>query len=300
MPSPVIMTARRPRALFAIVAIATALLCMACAEEAPATQPDGHPATEVTATPTLEAAASPSGILTFAADGHYISVPAVDPTHRLATVAVTSENHIAAHQRPTEAVSPDGRFEARVVTDEQGTRIDLTASGHATVSVAIAAPEGVGLVTEGKALARAVAGVPLTIAWSPDSKYLAFGSITGAPWALNLFSTASWSFSSYQVEGGYVGELSWSPDGSRLAISTYELERTNHTVLLLDVETHWLRRLIGGCIVSGRRTAASSPSIASRWRIPVSGSRPSREASASASLPMRSRTRSRGRESYPR
>jgi WD40 repeat protein len=192
-------------------------------------------------------------------------------------VAATSEHHIAAHERPTAAVSPNGAYEARVVNDEQGTRIDVTASGHPSMSIPIAAPDSLALVPEGKALSRAVAGVPLTIAWSPDSKYLAYGSITGAPWALNLFSTASWSLSSYRVEGGYVGELSWSPDGSRLAISTYELERTNHTVLLLDVDTHWLRRLIGGSIVvwspDGRfvavhREPLEEPGV---WIAPIEG-----------------------------
>src|SRR3546814_8754365 len=55
---------------------------------------------------------------------------------------------------------------------------------------------------------------------------------------------------SYQVTGGYVGELAWAPDGGLLAISTYELDRHDHTVLAFDPEEQEVRRVIDGCVIT--------------------------------------------------
>jgi WD40 repeat protein len=195
------------------------------------------------------APAAPGGVLTYVRDGQYISIPVDDPGAPLVSAAIGPEDHSSAHHRPTTAASPDGRYQANIVSDDQGTRIEVSAGGHIVQTILIASAEGVDLVANPKSLARAVEGVPLAIAWSPDSKYLAYGSIIGAPWTLHLFSTSTWASVQYEVEGGYVGELAWSPDSARLAISTYELERTNHTVLVLDTRANDVERLIGGCIV---------------------------------------------------
>lgn len=230
-----------------LLAAAAAIALAACAADTPQGSRGNESAAAVTTATPIQ---GPSGVLTYVADGgRYTSILAGDPSRRLASAAVGPDGHGSAHHRPTTAPSPDGRYEANVRYDEQGTFIDVVSRGHLAQSIPIAASDDADVILGGKNLARAVEGVPLTIAWSPDSKHLAYGSITGAPWTLNIFSTNTWTFASYQVEGGYVGELAWSPDGTRLAISTYELERTNHTVLLLDIATSWVRRLIGGCIV---------------------------------------------------
>ena len=49
------------------------------------------------------------------------------------------------------------------------------------------------------------------------------------------------------VRGGYVGELAWASTGEHLAISTYSLDRRNHSVLMLDMATAQVRYLVDGC-----------------------------------------------------
>ena len=75
-------------------------------------------------------------------------------------------------------------------------------------------------------------GVPLAIAWSPDSRRLAFGFISGAPWSLAVVSATQ---SVFELQGGYVGELTCPPDSPQLTISTYEIDRSDHDVLMVDV-----------------------------------------------------------------
>lgn len=103
------------------------------------------------------------------------------------------------------------------------------------------------LVNGVKADVSVAGGVPLVVAWSPDSKYLAFGSLTGAPYALHVVERATGSQETYSVAGGYIGELAWAPDGSRLAISTYSADRRDHTVYALDPSGGAPVRLIDGC-----------------------------------------------------
>jgi Tol biopolymer transport system component len=86
------------------------------------------------------------------------------------------------------------------------------------------------------------------VAWSPDSKQLAYGSVTGEPWTLQIMTTGAVpQITTREVRGGYVGELAWSPDGRYLAISTYQLDRKNHTVLMYDTKTGSLSHVIDGC-----------------------------------------------------
>lgn len=262
------------RVLLLTAAAAAAATLSACAEGAPQAS---SPGSEAVATATATPIPAPSGILTFVADGgQYTSIPAADPTHPLVTAAIGPDDHGSAHHRPTTALSPDGRYEANVRRDDQGTFIDVVSGGHVAQSIPIAAPDGADIVAGGKSLARAVDGVPLTIAWSPDSKHLAYGSVTGAPWALNIFSTSTRSFASYEVEGGYVAS-SRGHRTARASPSPRMSSSANHTVLLLDVETSWIRRLIGGYIVvwspdgnfvAVRREPLEEPGV---WIAPIEG-----------------------------
>jgi Tol biopolymer transport system component len=109
------------------------------------------------------------------------------------------------------------------------------------------------LVAGGKGAARAVEGIPFVVAWSPDSKTFAFGSITGDPYVLGLMrypGSVQPQLTFAEVTGGYVGELAWSPDGKLLAISTYALDRRNHTVLMADPVSGSIRKLIDGCHIT--------------------------------------------------
>ncbi|MDA0351666.1 MAG: hypothetical protein O3A10_05595 [Chloroflexi bacterium] len=196
----------------------------------------------------IEAAAPrPVGVLTYLdGEGSYVAVNASDLASHLEVTEPAS-----AIAGPTSTgdryPSPDGRYEAIVRRVELGTWIDVFDRGTPVFSDGIAGPDDQTLVAGTKALAAAVDGIPLTIAWSPDSRYLAYGSITGAPYALALVRTDNWSSSYNRVAGGYVGELAWAPDSSRLAISTYEPDRSNHTVLIYNPQQPVPRRLIDGC-----------------------------------------------------
>ena len=66
-----------------------------------------------------------------------------------------------------------------------------------------------------------VGGVPLIVAWSPDGRYLAYGSVTGLPYTLNVVERGVWTPQQYTLVDGFVGELAWSPDGHLLAVSSY-------------------------------------------------------------------------------
>jgi WD40 repeat protein len=145
--------------------------------------------------------------------------------------------------------SPDGSQSVRIDRNEQGVFLAVGAPGAEQSIGQIAGPSDAALVAGGKGAARAVEGIPLVVAWSPDSKRLAYGSITGEPWTLHIMSAPGYGHSSvaHQVEGGYVGELAWSPDGRYLAISTYSLDRRNHTVLMLDTTTNRVETVIDGC-----------------------------------------------------
>jgi hypothetical protein len=91
------------------------------------------------------------------------------------------------------------------------------------------------------------------MAWSPDSSTLAFGSITGEPYTLGLLHSPGSpqpTISFREVAGGYVGELAWAPDGSKLGISTYSIDRLNHTVLVADAYSGLVQQLSDGCHVT--------------------------------------------------
>ena len=232
----------------------TATRSAAPARDVPETASQSVPAseTEADAYPPLESGTVlqtvPRGLLTYTlGDGTYATVQAGNPTVLVDSPAREVSRTLTSGARGDVYASPDGQFVATVYRDEQGTRIDVTAGFALVGSFLLAAPEGDQLVNGGKGPAAAVSGVPLNIEWSPDSRYLAFGSITGAPWALNVLSVEAWRLDRYAIEGGYVGELAWSPGSDLLAISTYEIDRRDHNVLIFDPRTRAVSYLIDGC-----------------------------------------------------
>jgi Tol biopolymer transport system component len=89
------------------------------------------------------------------------------------------------------------------------------------------------------------------VAWSPDSQLVAYGSLIGEPFSLNVASPSGLaSARALSVSGGYVGELAWSPDGRYLGISTYTMDRKNHTTFIFDRASGTVRRLIDGCHIT--------------------------------------------------
>ena len=103
------------------------------------------------------------------------------------------------------------------------------------------------LVAGTKGEAQSANGVPLVATWSPDGAVLAFGSASGFPFTLNVATRGATSPLRYNVGGDYVGEAVWSHDGRYLAVSSYSIDRSHHTIFIWDRETEGLRRLVDGC-----------------------------------------------------
>ena len=199
------------------------------------------------------APARPGGVITYEVTGKGLFTSTGGGT-ALGTTSVEhlhAEGHVAS---PVEsAVSPDGTLTATVERRPGGVFLVLSGGGRPARDIAqLAAGDDPQLVAGGKGHARAVAGVPLVVAWSPDSKSLAFGSVV-EPFTLGVLThpDASEPVIRYaEVSGGYVGELAWSPDGSKLAISTYSLDRTEHSVLIASGGSMWTNRLVDGCHIT--------------------------------------------------
>lgn len=154
--------------------------------------------------------------------------------------------HNATEQDRVDAA--DGLRSARIERSDAGVSLVASAPGLVDRSFGLSGPADPALVNGGKGAARAVAGIPLVVAWSPDSEKLAYGSITGEPYALQIVEPFGLGRSQFhEVAGGYVGELAWSPDGRYLAISTYSLDRKNHTVFMLDTTRNALAKVSDGC-----------------------------------------------------
>lgn len=190
----------------------------------------------------------PAGVLTYlTGDGGYVAVDAGDPAANLEVVEGL-EGSAPAVGVGGAYPSPDGRYVAQVRRDERGVWIDVRRGDAVVKTMQIAGPDDPELASA-KSPAKAIDGVPLTVAWSPDSRFLAYGSITSEPFSLAVVRADRWSTLFRQVDGGYVGELAWAPDSSSLAISTYEIDRSDHTVLIYDPARLSVRHLIDGCAI---------------------------------------------------
>lgn len=103
---------------------------------------------------------------------------------------------------------------------------------------------------------------PLYIAWSPDSARVAFGGGLEPPYTMKIVDLESGSVQSTEFNEGYPGEIAWSPDGSKLGVSTYDAARTSHEVYTVDPATGMATHVAQGCIIiwspDGRFLAAHS------------------------------------------
>lgn len=182
-----------------------------------------------------------AGLFTADSAGKPIGVSNYDQLARDGQVATAQES----------VPSPDGKTVATIERLPDGVYLALTA-GNVTSRISQLATSGdPALVAGGKGAARAVEGVPLVMTWTPDSSQLAFGSITGEPYFLTLMRVGPTPLmNGYTVTGGYVGELAFSPNGQYLAVSTYAMDRKNHTVLMLDLASGRMNRLIDGCHIT--------------------------------------------------
>lgn len=88
------------------------------------------------------------------------------------------------------------------------------------------------------------------ISWSPDGRYISVSPVA-QPFVMFVTQTdGEGRLGVYYLKDGYAGEMKWSPDGGRLAVSTYSLDRKQHNVYLLEsLESNRLRFLIDGCLI---------------------------------------------------
>jgi hypothetical protein len=197
----------------------------------------------------------PPGVITYEVTGQGVYTTDSSARQRESTTYdhVHSEGQVAT---ATDAVpSPDGKYRASLFHNAQdGVYLAITGpDGVQRMPWQLAGEFDPQLVAGGKSAARAVEGIPFVVAWSPDSQALAFGSITGEPYVLGVLrspGSANPTLEFEEVRGGYIGELAWSPDGKYLAISTYSLDRRNHTVLIAAGGTGLVRTLIDGCHIT--------------------------------------------------
>ena len=153
-----------------------------------------------------------------------------------------------------QTASPDGKAVAYVTITGEGAstiwRLMVKEGNRVTEVAQLGGGNGPLLILGTKSAARTADGVPLVVAWSPDGSKLAWGSVTDAPYNLQMAERGRWTPRSYMLEAGYVGELAWSADGRYLAVSTYAKDRSDHTLRVMDtLDNHGPRRLAKGCVV---------------------------------------------------
>lgn len=94
--------------------------------------------------------------------------------------------------------------------------------------------------------------VPMYIAWSPDGlapAKISFGGGFEPPYTMTIVDIASGTKLTTHFTDGYPGEIRWTRDGARLAVSTYNAERTHHEAYVVDPATGVATHVISGCII---------------------------------------------------
>ncbi len=108
----------------------------------------------------------------------------------------------------------------------------------------------------GAALLSGCAGMTVDTTWSPDSKYVAYGSGENK---LSIYDVAT-KQSQETTVGGEVGTPSWSPDGKLIAFYAVN-DKTAHVDLqAMDTASGQVRTLAGGLFKPAPKTAKPKPS----------------------------------------
>lgn len=104
---------------------------------------------------------------------------------------------------------------------------------------------------DGQAVVQSTPDVktPMYVAWSPDGKTLAFGGGLEPPYVMTIIDIASGDVRTTQFADGYPGEIKWSPDGTLLAVSSYNIPRTHHESYVVDPATGIARDVLSGCVI---------------------------------------------------
>jgi Tol biopolymer transport system component len=109
-------------------------------------------------------------------------------------------------------------------------------------------------------------GGPMYIAWSPDGTQVAFGGGFDPPYIMTTVQLDTGARATTQFPNGYPGEIRWTDDSKRIAVSTYDVERTHHETWVVDPLTGAGRHIMDGCIIvwspDGRFLAVHGEDIA--------------------------------------
>ncbi len=103
------------------------------------------------------------------------------------------------------------------------------------------------------------------IAWSPDSRRLAFGGGLAPPYTMTTIDFTTNTTVVTEFPFGYPGEIRWSPSGDAIAVSTYHQEPVRHELYVIDPSTGAARHVGSGCHViwspDGRHLAAKGEAL---------------------------------------
>jgi hypothetical protein len=92
-------------------------------------------------------------------------------------------------------------------------------------------------------------GGPMYIAWSPDGTQVAFGGGFEPPFIMTTVQIETGARAVTEFPSGYPGEIRWTADSTRIAVSTYDIERTHHETWVVDPVTGAGRHLMDGCVI---------------------------------------------------
>lgn len=90
---------------------------------------------------------------------------------------------------------------------------------------------------------------PMYIGWSPDSTRVAFGGGLEPPYVMTTIDLRSGKVLRTEFPDGYPGEIKWSPDGARIAVSAYNVPRTHHESYIVDPNTGVATDVLSGCVI---------------------------------------------------
>ncbi|MEX2227304.1 MAG: hypothetical protein WEB52_12735 [Dehalococcoidia bacterium] len=92
-------------------------------------------------------------------------------------------------------------------------------------------------------------GGPMYLAWSPDGTQVAFGGGFDPPYIMTTVNIDTGASVVTEFPSGYPGEIRWTADGTNIAVSTYDIERTHHETWVVDPITGAGRHLMDGCVI---------------------------------------------------